>query len=75
MEENNINFAEAFSDETFEGLKNVILAFLNKMGTKNTTLEYPNKNVYLHAHKGDVEIHIVSGDKPAPELPDEDDDE
>lgn len=73
MEEKDINFSEAFSDETFEGLKNVVLAFLKKMGSSNATLEYPNKNVYFHAHKDDVEIHIVTGEKEAPNLPDEDD--
>lgn len=66
-----INFAEAFSNETFEGLKNVVTAFLKQKGSSNATLEYPNKNVYLHAHKDDVEIHIVSGDKPEPNLPDD----
>lgn len=75
MENQDINFAEAFSNETFEGLKNVITAFLKQKGASNVTLEYPNKNVYLHVHKDTVEIHIVSGDKAEVSLPEDEEDE
>lgn len=70
-----INFAEVFSNETFEGLKNAVIAYLKKMGgMSNANLEYDDKVVYLHAHKGVVEIHIVSGDmSERPTLPEEDD--
>lgn len=70
-----INFAEVFSNETFEGLKNAVIAYLKKMGgMSNASLEYEDKHVYLHAHKDAVEIHIVSGNmSEKPLLPEEDD--
>lgn len=75
-EDNGINFAEAFSDEAFTAIKNVVLEFLKRQGnTSNASLEFPDKTVYLHAHQDDVEIHIVSGDRPKPDLPDEEDED
>lgn len=74
MEEDNINFAEVFSNNTFEGLRKAILMFLKKTGATNTSLEFEDKTVYIHARKDAVEIHIVTGDKSeAPELPQEPD--
>ena len=71
-----INFAEAFSDEAFTAIKNVVLEFLKRQGNaSNASLEFPDKTVYLHAHLDDVEIHIVSGERPRPELPEDEEDE
>lgn len=79
MDENTpeLNFAEIFSNEAMTSLKNLILRFLkeNYNNAQNASLEFPDKTVYIHAHKGDVELHIVDGDRPAPDFPDEDDDE
>lgn len=45
MEEDNINFAEVFSNNTFEGLRKAILMFLKKTGATNTSLEFDDKTV------------------------------
>lgn len=71
-----INFAEVFSSEAFDAIKGTVLAFLKLQGgASHASLEFPDKTVYLHAHKDDVEIHIVTGDRPAPDFPEEDDEE
>lgn len=76
MEEDTIDFSEAFSSEAFTAIKDIVLKFLKMQGNaQNASLEFPDKTVYLHAHKDDVEIHIVSGDRPAPDLPEDEDDE
>jgi len=76
MEEEKVNFAEAFSDEAFTAIRDIVLKFLKSQGgAQNANLEFPDKTVYLHAHKDDVEIHIVTGDRPVPELPVEDDED
>lgn len=73
--ENVKNFGEFFTNETFETLKNTITAFLKNQGASNATLEFPDKNVYIHSRKDNVEIHIVSGTKEVPEFPEDDDEE
>lgn len=74
--ENPVDFTQVFSDEAINAIKGTVLAFLKQQGNaQNASLEYPDKTVYLHAHKGDIEIHIVDGDRPAPEFPEEDDEE
>lgn len=69
--DNDTNFAEVFTNETFEGLKNAVVGFLKQSGSKNASLEFPDKVVYFHTHKDDVEIHIVSGKREMPEIPDD----
>lgn len=71
-------FEEVFSDEAFEVLKQTVLDFLKlNNNAQNASLELKDKTVYLHQHKGDVEIHIIdSKGRDVPDLPrDEDEDE
>lgn len=68
-------FEKAFSSESFDAIKNAVQEFLELQGNaQNSVLEFPDKTVYLHKHKGDVEIHIVDGDRgKAPDLPQDED--
>lgn len=70
-----IDFSEVLSSEAFDAIKGTVTAFLQMQGTKNASLEYKDKTVYLHADKDSVQIHITSGEKAAPDLPGIDEDE
>jgi len=80
MDENNINFAEVITRDTFEGLKNICTAFLKLSGLNTASLEFPdveseegdNKNllrVYLRSQPDELSIHIVSGTAKVDDLP------
>lgn len=70
-----LQFAKVFSNESFESIKGTVQEFLKLQGdSQNAVLEFSDKTVYLHQHKGDVEIHIVDGDRSeAPDLPQDED--
>lgn len=64
------NFTEVFTSESFDAIKGTVRDFLKLQHSSNATLEFPDKTVYLHQHKGAVVIHIIEGDRSeAPELP------
>lgn len=78
MNEEQINFAEVLSKETFEGLKNVCEAFLNLQKLPQATLEFPITNdgvdetgkslkgifkVYIRKLPEELCIHIVNSNK------------
>lgn len=78
QEENQINFAEVLSKDTFEGLKNVCEAFLKMQGLPQATLEFPIDTVgtdeegkalkslfkvYIRKLPEELCIHIVSSNK------------
>lgn len=67
-----IDFSQVLSRNTFDGLKNVCEAFLKTSGSQQTMLEFPNEKledgatlrcfkVYIRKLAGELSIHIVDG--------------
>lgn len=67
-----IDFSQVLSRNTFDGLKNVCESFLKISGSQQAMLEFPNEKlpdgetvkcfkVYIRKLNGELSIHIVDG--------------
>ena len=67
-----IDFSQVLSRNTFDGLKNVCESFLKTSGSQQAMLEFPNERlpdgetvkcfkVYIRKLNGELSIHIVDG--------------
>lgn len=80
----NLSILESLTSENIDHLRDVVLSFLNKENKKsssvNTTLDFPDKTVLLHAQKNaigkfDIQINIAYGEKPEENFQEEDEED